>query len=134
MYSALDLVIIVVQANNVYACKLDNLTSGSSNTTSDVQYTHIILKAHLVCEIVLMASNGLVERLAIGIAAEVKALAPTILVQVSGKVVVVPREGSIFLSSLLVGISSVVQDTGTIYRLPCVSPRSPQRRPCCPSA
>jgi hypothetical protein len=54
-----------------------------------------------MCEVVLVASNGLVEGLAIGIATEVEALAPTVLVQVSCEVVVVPCEGGIFVSSLL---------------------------------
>jgi hypothetical protein len=58
-----------------------------------------------VCEVVLVASNGLVEGLAVCITAEVEALAPAVLVQISRQVVVVSCEGRIFISALLKGIS-----------------------------
>jgi hypothetical protein len=48
-----------------------------------------------------MAGNGLVERLAIRIAAEMEGLAPTVLVEVGRKVVVVSCQGSVFVSSFL---------------------------------
>lgn len=56
-------------------------------------------------QIVLVAGNGLVKALAVGITAEVEALAPTVLVQVGGQVVVVPGEGGVFVSSFLVRVS-----------------------------
>jgi hypothetical protein len=105
MCGTLDLIVVVVQANDVDARELDNLTRGSSDTASDVEHTHVVLKTHLVCKVVLVASNGLVEGLAIGIAAEVEALAPTVLIQVGREVVVVPCESGIFVSSFLVLVS-----------------------------
>lgn len=97
----LNLVVVVVQANDVDAGELDDLSGRSSNTASNIEYAHVVPQTHLMCEVVLVASNGLVEGLAVGIATKVEALAPTVLVQVSCQVVVVPCEGGIFVSSLL---------------------------------
>jgi hypothetical protein len=87
-----------------------------------------------VCKVVLVASNGLVEGLAVRIAAEVEALAPAVLVQIGRQVVVVSCEGGIFVSSLLEGISICISCWSTASRVPCVSPRSRLQPPCCPSA
>jgi hypothetical protein len=98
----LNLVVVVVEANNVDAGELDNLSCRSSNTAPNIEDAHVVPQTHLMCEVVLVASNGLVERLSVGIATEVKALAPAILVQVSREVVVVPCKGGIFISALLI--------------------------------
>jgi hypothetical protein len=58
-----------------------------------------------VRQIVLVTSNGLVEGLAIGEAAEVEALSPAILVQISGEVVVTAR-GRLALGQLNVDMLS----------------------------
>jgi hypothetical protein len=54
-----------------------------------------------VGEVVLVAGNGAVEGLAVGIAGEVERLSPAILVQVGRQVVVVPGQGSVLVSSFL---------------------------------
>ena len=59
-------------------------------------------------KVVLVASNGLVERLAIGVAGEVERLSPAVLVQVGCEVVVVPCEGGVFVSSFLSLLVSMV--------------------------
>lgn len=105
---ALDLVVVVVQSDDVDARELDNLSRRSTNTAANVQDAHVVLEVHLVCEVVLVASNGLVEGLAVGITAEVEALAPTVLVQVSREVVVMPGEGGVFVSPLLLGVRMFV--------------------------
>jgi hypothetical protein len=58
-----------------------------------------------VREVVLVAGDGLVKRLAVSIAAEVEALAPAVLVQISCEVVVVSCEGGVFVSALLEGVN-----------------------------
>jgi hypothetical protein len=59
------------------------------------------LDVDAVGEVVLVAGNGLVEGLAVGEAAEVERLAPAVLVQVGGEVVVLPGQGSVLgLTSL----------------------------------
>jgi len=75
-----------------------------------------------------VAGNGLVEGLAVGIAAEVEALAPAVLVQVGCKVVVVSCEGCVLVSSLLVLVSICSTAESATHRIPFASPLSPQRR------
>lgn len=74
-----------------------------------------------------MASNRLVKRLAERIAAEVKALAPAVLVQIGREVVVVSCEGCVLVSSLLVGVSIRSTGRSATYRIPFVSAPSPRR-------
>jgi hypothetical protein len=77
---ALNLVVVVVQSNDVGARELDDLSCWSSHTTADIQHSHTVPETHDMCKVVLVASNGLSEGLAIGKATEMKALSPTILV------------------------------------------------------
>lgn len=57
----------------------------------------------------LMSGNRLLEWLPIRKAAEVKALAPAVLVQVRRKIVVVSRQGCVLLSPRLSRFSSLVR-------------------------
>lgn len=82
--STLNLVVIVVQSSNVAAGELGDLTSRATHTTTDIQHFHALLNADLVGKIVLVTGDRLVERLAVGVTAEVERLTPTILVQVGG--------------------------------------------------
>ena len=68
----LDLVIVVVQADHIAAGKLDDLTSGSSNTAADVKDAHTLPESHHMGKIVFVAGNGLEERLSVGKAAEME--------------------------------------------------------------
>lgn len=99
-----DLVVIVVQTSDVCARELGDLSCGSTNTTTNVENLHALLDVDLVCEVVLVAGNGLVERLANREAAEMEGLAPAILVDVGGKVVVT----TLMKRSVSVGSSSLV--------------------------
>ena len=99
MGSAVDLVVVVVQTSDVGTGELGNLTGRATNTASNVENLHSLLDTHGVGEVVLMASNGLVEGLTVGETAEVEGLTPTVLVQVGSQVVVVAGQGSVLGSS-----------------------------------
>lgn len=62
------------------AGKLGYLAGRTADTAAHVKDLHTLLDADTVGEVVLMAGNGLVEGLAVGEAAEVEGLAPTVLV------------------------------------------------------
>ena len=94
--SALNLVIVVVQSGDVCASELGDLSGWSTNTASDIKNLHVLLDTDLVGEVVLVAGNGLVERLVGGEAAEVEGLSPAVLVEVGAQVIVVLGEGGIF--------------------------------------
>lgn len=99
----LNLVIVVVQAGNVSTGELGDLSSWSTNTAANIQNLHALLDTDVVSEVVLVASNGLVEWLAECEAAEVERLAPSVLVQVGSKVVVMLGESCVLLLSCLCG-------------------------------
>lgn len=84
----LNLVVVVVESDNVGTSELGNLASGATDTTANIENVHSLLDANLVRQVVLMASNGLVKGLAEGKAAEMEGLAPSVLVDIGGKVVV----------------------------------------------
>ena len=88
MRRTFDLIVVVVQAGDMASGELGDLTGGATNTAPDVEHPHTLLDANRVREVVLVAGNGLVERLAVGEAAEVEGLAPSILVEVGREVVV----------------------------------------------
>ena len=97
----LDLVVVVVETDDIDTRELDNLTRRAADTAANIQYAHVVGEVHLVGQVMLVAGNGLVEGLAVRIAGKVEGLAPAVLVQVGGQVVVVPGEGGIFISSFL---------------------------------
>lgn len=70
------------------ASELGDLAGRAANTATNVEDLHTLLHVHGVGEVVLVAGDSLVERLALGEAAEVERLAPAILVDVGGKVIV----------------------------------------------
>jgi hypothetical protein len=88
MCRALNLVIVVVQSDDIAAAELDHLARRATHTAPDVQHAHVVAQAHDVGEVVLVAGNGLREGLAVCEAAEMERLAPAVLVQVGGEVVV----------------------------------------------
>lgn len=98
---AVDLVVVVVEASDVGARELGNLTRRATDTAANVQDPHALLDVHRVGEVVLVAGNGLVEGLAVGEATEVEGLAPAVLVQIGRKVVVVLRKGGVLGGSCL---------------------------------
>lgn len=91
---AINLVVVVVQAGNVCASELGNFTCRSTDTTADVKYRLTLLDTNLVRQVVLMAGNSLVKRLANGEATEVEGLTPAELVNVGSKVVVAVEKRS----------------------------------------
>ena len=70
--STFDLVVVVVESGDMCARELCNLSRRATNATSDIKDALTVAQLHLCCEVVLVASNGLVEILAIGVAAEVE--------------------------------------------------------------
>lgn len=72
MCGTLDLVIIVVEASDVASGELSDLAGRSADTAANIENLHSLLDANAVGQIVLVASDSLVERLALGEAAEVE--------------------------------------------------------------
>jgi len=68
--------------------ELGNFSGRTSNTASNVQDLVSILDADFGGEVVFVTRNGLVERFCICETAEMERLAPTVLVEISSKVVV----------------------------------------------
>lgn len=88
MDGTVNLVVVVVQTGDVCAGELGDLTCGSADAAANVKNLHALLDANLVCKVVLMTGNGLVEGLPDGETAEVERLPPSELVDVGSKVVV----------------------------------------------
>ena len=84
----LNLVVIVVQPSNVCASELCDFAGWPSNTTANVEDFVSVFDTDLRGEIVLMASNSLVERFTVGEATEVERLAPAVLVEICSEIVV----------------------------------------------
>ena len=111
-----NLVIVVVQADDVDIGELDNLSCRASNTAAHVEHSHVVIQAHLVCEVVLMAGNGLAEALAIGKATEVETLTPAILVQIGREVVVMSCKSGILVTTSLAQVSDKTCTCNHDYR------------------
>lgn len=88
---SLDLIIVVIQPGDVCASELGNLSSRSSNTTTDIKDFVSILDPNLGSEIVFVAGNCLVEGFTVCESAEVERLAPAIFVKIRSKVVVTEK-------------------------------------------
>ena len=70
------------------ASELCDFAGWSSNTTANIEDIVSIFDTNPRGEIVLVASNGLVERFTVGETAEVEGLAPAIFVEICSEVVV----------------------------------------------
>lgn len=133
--SALDLVVVVVQASDMRTSEFGNLPRRSSNTASDIQDSVSLLDANLCSQVVLVARNGLEERFTVRESAEVERLSPAVFIEVGSQVVVVSGEGGIFSSAGLEWLAGCARNpTGIIYCVPLGPPWSHPLRPCCPSA
>lgn len=89
------------------AGELGDLSGWASNTASNIKNLHALLDTDLVGKIVLVAGNGLEERLVGGEATEVEGLAPSVLVEVGTQVVVVLGEGGVLsLAGLFIKLAS----------------------------
>lgn len=73
---ATNLELVVVASNDVDVRKPSDLTSGTTNTASDVEDSHLGLELHRVGEVVLVAGDGLVEGLALVVASKVERRSP----------------------------------------------------------
>lgn len=152
---SVNLVVVVVQTSDVGASKLGDFTSRATNTAANIEDLHSLLDAHAVGKVVLVAGNGLVERLAVGEAAEVEGLAPTIFVQIGSEVVVATcllahgqLSGRAGISYCLVNVAysavracpAVISDLRQLSRSQCefniqhAPQQSRSRQACCPSA
>jgi hypothetical protein len=79
-----NLVLVDIQSSDVSTRELDNLSSWTTHAASDVEDFHTRLDSDVVGEVMFVSCNGSMECLAVGKAAEVEALAPSVLVQVCG--------------------------------------------------
>jgi hypothetical protein len=86
--SAADLEVVIIQGNDISVREARNLSGGAANTTANVENTHPGTKGHLRGEIVLVASKGRSECLALVEAREVERLGPSVFVKLGGTVVV----------------------------------------------
>lgn len=96
---ALNLVVVVVETGDVAVGELGDLSGGTTNTATNIQNLVTGLDADLHGEVVLMTSNGLVEALTERVATEVEGLAPAILIQIGGQVVVVSGQSRVLLGA-----------------------------------
>ena len=80
MRSALNLVLVDVQPRDVAACELDHFAGRPPYATADVEDLHAGLDIYVVGQVVLVASDGTLKRLAVCESTEVEALMPSILV------------------------------------------------------
>jgi hypothetical protein len=74
--------------------ELGDLAGRTADTAADIEDLHSLLDANAVGKIVLVTGDGLMERLAMGKAAEMERLSPSVLVQISGEIVVASQERS----------------------------------------
>ena len=86
--STLNLVPIVIESNDLAASKSSHLTGRASHSTPDIEDLHALLQLKLEGHVMFMASKRLEKPLVDRKAAEVKRLGPSLLVEISGKVVV----------------------------------------------
>lgn len=101
MCGSVDLVVIVVETSYVGARELGNLSGRSTNTAAYVKDLHSLLDPDAMGKVVFVTGDGLTEGLAMGEAAEVERLAPSVLVQISGKIVIAaPYEVRQMISSM----------------------------------
>lgn len=84
----LDLVSVVVQADDFHIGKTGDLAGRAADAAADVQDAHLALQSHAVGKVVLMAGDGLIKAFAGVVAGEVKVRAPSVLVQGGCTVVV----------------------------------------------
>lgn len=152
MGCSVDLVVVVVETSDVAAGELCNLAGRATDTAADIEDFHALLDANGVSQVVLVTGNCLVKGLAVGESAEVERLAPAVLVQIRGQVVVVSRQSGILGRSRL--LIWRVRSRGLIQSIALSSKGEPEeiergkekknlqhaprrsrsRRACCPSA
>ena len=80
MCSALNLVLVDVQTRDMAACELDHFAGRPPYAAADVEDLHAGLDVYVVGQVVLVASDSTLKRLAVGESTEVEALMPSILV------------------------------------------------------
>lgn len=85
---AVNLVVVVVQAGDMTSSELGNLAGRTADTAANVKDPHALLDSDAVCEVMLVAGNGLEKGLADAEAAEVERLAPSVFVKVGREVVI----------------------------------------------
>lgn len=86
--SPLDLEVVVVQSDNVSVGELGNFPGGSTNTASDVEDAHTRFELHVCREVMLVAGKRVGEGFALVEAGEMEGLSPTILIQLSGTIII----------------------------------------------
>ena len=70
------------------SCELDDFSSRSTDATSNVKDFHSRFDTDVVCEVMFVSSDSLMERFSVGESTEMKTLRPPVLVKVGCEVVV----------------------------------------------
>jgi len=68
--------------------KLDDFSSRSTDTTSNVEDFHPRFDTDVVREVMFVSSDGLMKWFSVGKSTEMKTLRPSILVEICGEVVI----------------------------------------------
>ncbi len=97
----LDLVIVVVETNDVDVGETSDLTSGTTDTATDIEDAHLGLESHLVGKVVLVTGDGLHESLTGVVTSKVEVLTPAVLVEVGGTIVVAVDDRGVFSETVL---------------------------------
>lgn len=98
-----NLEVVVVETNDLHVGEHRNFTSGSTDTTADVQDAHAWAELHLGGQIMFVSGKGSTEGFSLVEAGEMEGLSPAILVQL-GYTVVVPIHDLGIVVNALVGV------------------------------
>jgi hypothetical protein len=110
-----ELVLANIQTSHMATSELHHLPSWSSHTTFDIEDLQIFLDADAGPKIVFVASYGLWKALATVKSTKVKRLAPGILIDVGGQVVVLSGQAGVVFSP---SSSNVVRFPLDIFVIP----------------
>lgn len=88
---AFDLVAVVVQSDHVAAREGGDFPRRFPNTTSNIQYGHMLLDPDFVRKVMFVTSESLQKGLPHGDAAEMEGLRPSLFIEIGGKIIVAAR-------------------------------------------
>lgn len=77
MCGSLDLIGIVIQTSNMGTSEMGDFTSGTTDTTTNIQNTHVTLDTNVGSQIMFMTSNSTVELFTNVVTAEMETATPT---------------------------------------------------------
>ena len=83
------------------SCELDDFSSRSTDTTSNVKDFHSRFDTNVVGKVMFVSSDSLMEGFSVGESTEMKTLRPSVLVEICGEIVVSVQSARICESELL---------------------------------